>query len=122
MCIRDSLYAKQEKKDFLPTLEISAILKDWSKNRAKGSNTYPPSPIFQKPIVSWKMNEVEDFIRERIRLHRVAIQEPDMFDCTDEERWLSPKGIYNRCESYCNVNEFCNQYKGEINGGKQSKK
>ncbi len=116
------LYAKQEKKDSLPTLEISAILKDWSKNRAKRSNTYPPSPVFQKPIVSWKMNEVEDFIRERIRLHRVAIQEPEMFDCTDEERWLSPKGIYNRCESYCNVNQFCNQYKGETNGGKQSKK
>ena len=49
-------------------------------------------------------------------------EEPEMFDCTDEERWLSPKGIYNRCESYCNVNQFCNQYKGETNGGKQSKK
>tara|TARA_R100000742_G_C4279340_1_gene103655 strand:+ start:3652 stop:4437 length:786 start_codon:yes stop_codon:yes gene_type:complete len=116
------LYAKQENKKTLPTLEISAILKDWSKNKAEKSNTYPPSPVYQKPIVSWNMEKVEDFVKERIRLHRVALEEPDMFDCSDEERWLSPKGVYNRCKHYCNVNQFCNQYKGEINGGEQNKK
>lgn len=113
------LYAKKENKKILPNLGVTAILKDWSKTKANKSNTYPPSPVFQKPIVRWKMADAEKFVKERIRIHRIATQEPNLFDCSDEERWISPKGIYNRCEHYCNVNQFCNQYKGEINGGEQ---
>ncbi len=105
------LYAQEFDKEDLPEAEIIAVLKDWSKGRSKNSNTYPPSPIFVKPIMIWKKSEIEEFIKERIRLHTNALTNTQDVICSDEERWLSAKGKANRCEDWCNVNQFCNQYK-----------
>jgi hypothetical protein len=105
------LYAQEFDKKDLPEAEIIAVLKDWSKGRSKNSNTYPPSPIFVKPIMIWKKLEIEEFIKERIRLHTNALTNTQDVICSDEERWLSAKGKANRCEDWCNVNQFCNQYK-----------
>ena len=108
------MYATTNKLDKMPSLEVCAILKDWSPSKAQNSNTYPPSPIFMKPIPLWDKEKTESFIRERIKLHRSAVEEPHLFDCTDEERWLSSRGVYNRCENFCLVNKFCKQFnKGE---------
>jgi|TARA_R110001592_G_scaffold291113_1_gene560343 hypothetical protein len=105
------LYAQEFDKEELPQAEIIAVLKDWSKSRAKNSNTYPPSAIFVKPIMIWEKKEIEEFVRERIRLHTNALTDTQDIICSDEERWLSKKGKANRCEDWCNVNQFCNQYK-----------
>ena len=105
------LYAQEFDKEDLPEAEIIAVLKDWSKGRSKNSNTYPPSPIFVKPIMIWKKLEIEEFIKERIRLHTNALTNTQDVICSDEERWLSAKGKANRCEDWCNVNQFCDQYK-----------
>jgi len=105
------LYAQEFDKEDLPEAEIIAVLKDWSKGRSKNSNTYPPSPIFVKPIMMWKKLEIEEFIKERIRLHTNALTNTQDVICSDEERWLSAKGKANRCEDWCNVNQFCDQYK-----------
>ncbi len=112
------LYSSEFEKDKLPTAEIQAILKDWSKSRAKNSNTYPKSPIFVKPIMVWKKEEIEEFIKERIRLHIGALESTQDVICSDEERWMSAKGKANRCEDWCNVNKFCNQYKNNMEENK----
>ena len=108
------LYSLEFEKDNLPTAEIQAILKDWSKSRSKNSNTYPRSPIFVKPIMVWKKEEIEEFIKERIRLHIGALENTQDVICSDEERWMSTKGKANRCEDWCNVNQFCDQYKNNM--------
>lgn len=57
------------------------------------------------------MEEVENFIKERIKLHVASATDTQDIQCSDEEIWLSAKGKANRCEDWCNVNQFCNQYK-----------
>tara|TARA_B100000131_G_scaffold142322_1_gene138477 strand:+ start:6877 stop:7650 length:774 start_codon:yes stop_codon:yes gene_type:complete len=109
------MFSKVKEKE-MPDAQIIAILKDWSKPRSINSNTYPPSPVMVKPIANWSEEEIIKFIMERIALHEKAIENPQEILCSDEERWLSPKGVYNRCEHYCNVNKFCDQYIGEKNG------
>lgn len=109
------MYSKLYKDNPIPDARIIAILKDWSKGRATNSNTYPPSPVMIKPIENWGQDEIQDFIVERIKLHEEAMKEPQKFICSDEEIWLSPKGIATRCEQWCNVNSFCQQYKEREN-------
>jgi len=105
------LYALAFEKDTMPSAEVNAILKDWSKSRAKNSNTYPQTAVFTKPIMVWSMEEVENFIKERIKLHINALENTQKVLCSDKDVWMTAKGKANRCEDWCNVNKFCNQYK-----------
>jgi len=105
------LYALAFEKKEMPSAEVVAFLKDWSKSRSKNSNTYPQSAVFTKPIIVWSMEEVENFIKERIRIHVDALTNTQDVICSDEDVWLTSKGKANRCEDWCNVNQFCNQYK-----------
>jgi len=105
------LYALAFNKKDMPSAEVVAFLKDWSKSRSINSNTYPQTAVFTKPIMVWSMEEVENFIKERIKLHVASATDTQDIQCSDEEIWLSAKGKANRCEDWCNVNQFCNQYK-----------
>lgn len=67
-------------------IEIVAIYRDWSKMMAaRGRAEYPEKQVEILPVPKWSKEEVEDYLRERIRLHRDA--ELTLPLCTPEERW-----------------------------------
>jgi len=76
-------------------LQIVAILKDWSRRKAKQAHdgdNYPIVPVRIVPVPMWPSEDVDLFIRRRIREHVSARLLPDdkLPLCTPEERWQSP--------------------------------
>jgi hypothetical protein len=96
-------------------LQVIAILRDWSKARVK-TKGYPPSPIANIELPLWTYEERERFLKERVAIHQEAHGSYDLGgtlpECSEEERWVR-KGKATRCEEYCVVNKFCEQYKKE---------
>jgi len=74
------------------SLRIVCIYRDWSKNRAKQGNGYPPCAAGALPVQVWKDSEIEKYMGNRIYLHQQAqhLPEPELPDCTPEERWEKP--------------------------------
>ena len=98
-------------------LEIHAILRDWQKSKV-GENGYPVIPFQRIEIPLWDKNKAWEFLNERVRLHLKAesLKDEDLPPCTPDEQWMrSYRRI--RCEGYCNVRDFCYQYKKETFGG-----
>ena len=142
------------------SLQIVAILRDWSKSKAGKEDNYPDTQVVTIPITLWTPERQEEYIKERLGLHFSETVIP----CSDEERWVKPgkfavmkkgkksalrlldsekeaeawcmdnadagvnittgllemsNGItiversatFNRCELYCNVNQFCPVWK-----------
>jgi len=84
------LYAK---KGFSVTnLEITAILRDWSKSRSKLEPDYPKAASLTVPIKLSPMDEVESTLRQRVLLHKNAerLSDDDLPECSPEERWFRP--------------------------------
>lgn len=73
-------------------LQIAAILRDWSKGRAKQGGNYPPVPFMLLPVRKWPRPEVISYMLIRVRRHRLAEQTPDseLPVCTTLERWDKP--------------------------------
>jgi hypothetical protein len=143
-------------------LQVVAILRDWAKSKASEHN-YPDCQVKVIKIPKWSDEAAENYIRERVALHKESERLPDadLPHCSDEERWMRPnkwavmrdnrvsavrvldtheeacewlvnKGLAEpaegaflidksyqivcrpganvRCESYCNVQPFCQQY------------
>lgn len=128
-------------------LRIGFILRDW-KQAEVSLPQYPPHQVVTYGVKSWEQERTEDYLRQRIRLHReAAVTLPE---CTKEERWakedkyavvrtgskrasrlfaepdaaseyVSAKGpSYRvefrpgrsvRCESYCAVSDYCEQWR-----------
>ena len=63
-------------------LRIIAILRDWSKGKAK-SPDYPEVQVVPIDIPVWPIEKAEAYMAERVALHQMATPPP----CTDEERW-----------------------------------
>ena len=82
-----------------PTMEVKGLsiitlLKDWTESQSKRDGDYPKSAIEEIPIPMGKIDRVEKFIEERVKLH---IHEEEVYDageemsiCTEEERWSKP--------------------------------
>ncbi len=64
------------------------ILRDWSKTKAMTEPNYPKSQVVVYPIPRWTGEQVEDFLRKRIRLHEAA--KTSLPYCTPEEQWVRP--------------------------------
>lgn len=92
-------------------LEIIGALRDWQFAKSKTDRNYPSSQMAKHDIPIWERAKTQEFIKERIRAHYFARRELPL--CTKEETWSG-----RRCESYCSVNKFCDQYKGVIDGKK----
>lgn len=125
-------------------LEIIAILRDWKKGEMERRADYPVVPIVKVPIPMWPLEEAEEFIEERVMLHRAASTGAHI-PCSDDERWYTGTsyalmkiggkralkvadtreelgepadgqfieerpGEYRRCQSYCEVRQFCPQW------------
>ena len=69
------------------SLQIMAILRDWSKLKSMTSENYPKQQSVMIPIKRWKPEEQDAYIKERIRLHQRAESQEEPPICTPKERW-----------------------------------
>jgi hypothetical protein len=68
------------------SIEILAIVKDWSKMKVMQNKDYPRSPFVVVPIEIAKDEDVEKYILERIKLHKKS-WEGEPIPCTNKDRW-----------------------------------
>ena len=71
------------------TLEVIGIFRDFRKSEALRDPSYPQAAIQTIHVPLWTLEETEDYVRERVAIHRAASNGIDI-QCTDEERWMSP--------------------------------
>lgn len=90
------------------TIQIVGLLRDWQIRESKRSANYPRAQIAVMPIEIWPRDKTEAFILERIKMHLDA--EINLPLCTADERWLKATGENTRCENYCLVSNYCQQF------------
>lgn len=75
-------------------IRICAILRDWGRREAENNPSYPQAPIQIIDIPLWDFEKTEQFVKERVELHRQAKVSHDWGEelplCSDEERWTRP--------------------------------
>ena len=71
------------------TLRVIAIFRDWKKGDAERKPDYPQAAVGVIQIPVWSIQECNDYLNERVRLHQRAV-DGDVIPCTDEERWHEP--------------------------------
>lgn len=81
--------AKGEK---VKSIQICALIRDWSRREASVKSDYPQAPIQVLELPLWSLERTEGYIRERLEAHRNAKVADDWGDtlpeCTEEERWI----------------------------------
>jgi hypothetical protein len=80
--------AKQKK---VKSLQIVAIIRDWSAREARIKDDYPQAPIVVIDIPVWDDDKQETFVSQRLHVHAEAYFESDsggnLPDCTPEDMW-----------------------------------
>lgn len=80
---------KQEK---IAGVQICALIRDWSRREAQVKADYPQAPIQVINLPLWGFDKTEEYIRDRINLHRdskvAADFEEELPFCTDDEKWM----------------------------------
>ena len=75
----------------IKSLQIVAIIRDWSSREASLKEDYPQAPIVTIDIPIWPMQQREDFVNERLHMHAAAYFESDsggdLPECTSEQMW-----------------------------------
>jgi hypothetical protein len=73
------------------SIKVCAIIRDFSEHKTQ--DNYPEAKIVVRELPMWELNKTEQFIRERLELHRNAKVAQDfgepLPECTPEERWES---------------------------------
>lgn len=74
------------------TLGILYGIRDWFKSRARFNPDYPDSQVDKERVPLWDSVTAENYLHERVRLHRSADYESSIVNgelpkCTPEERW-----------------------------------
>jgi hypothetical protein len=74
-------------------LEIVALIKDWSKTKAKFDREYPQKPVVRIEITLWSMEDQEWFINSMVeKMEEEKYVEDDSLPfCSDEYRWKAPE-------------------------------
>jgi hypothetical protein len=83
------LVARNSDREEVRELAIVAILRDWSKTRAREGGDYPPVQIVEIPIRLWGLETRRAYLEQRVALHQRA-QAGELPECSDEERWAKP--------------------------------
>lgn len=70
-------------------LQIIAILRDWSKGKAKEGNGYPEVGAKAIEISRWTTDACEKYLADRVGLHQAAdaLDISQIPQCSPEERW-----------------------------------
>jgi hypothetical protein len=80
------------KKETVSSIQICAMIRDWSRRDAAFKPDYPPAPIQVLELNLWPLERTEAYIKERLQMHRLAKVADDWGDplpeCTDDERWM----------------------------------
>lgn len=75
------------------SLEIVAIIRDWSRHRARADKAYPQSPIMMLSLPLWAPDVRLAYLKERVRLHQEAEASAalgeDLPECSDEDMWAT---------------------------------
>jgi hypothetical protein len=78
----------------IDTINILAVIRDWTAREAKLNDDYPQSPMTVIPIPLWPQDLAENFVFDRINAHVDAgfsdAMEEDLPDCDSSERWYRP--------------------------------
>lgn len=76
------------------SLQIVAILRDWSRRKASIEPEYPKSNAVVVDVPLWDYEKQEAYVEERIVIHKQAQDQVDFIDslirCSDQERWAKP--------------------------------
>lgn len=67
-------------------LQVVAIYRDWSRAKAKASDSYPQTNVQIIEVPVWDLEKTRQYVEERVALHQSAEADGAMH-CTDEERW-----------------------------------
>jgi hypothetical protein len=82
----------RNKQVVLKELAVIAIVRDWQRTQAAIDPMYPQAPVVKIKVPIWSMARQENFLKERIRLHRETEMLHDIGaplpECSDEERWM----------------------------------
>jgi len=70
------------------SLEIVAMLRDWSKTEAARNPDYPTEQVVRIPIPLWPDAQAQEYLTERVRVHQLARE--TLPECSPAERWAKP--------------------------------
>ena len=88
LCHHNASELKVGEKQLKPTtLNILAILRDWSKLKSYQSQDYPKQQVVMIPIRKWSLQQQREFVFSRIQLHQSAERMDNTPVCTPKERW-----------------------------------
>jgi hypothetical protein len=68
------------------SLEVVAVIRDWTASGLKRSDDYPPRAVMVVPIDMWEPEKRDRYLADRVARH----SESGLRDCSDEERWKRP--------------------------------
>ena len=88
LCRKNQKTLTRYKKEVkVKSLNIMAILRDWSKLKVMQSDNYPRKQVVMIPIRRWSEEEQENYVQARIKLHQDAEKLDQLPLCTAKERW-----------------------------------
>lgn len=88
LCRKNQKTLTRYKKEVkVKSLNIMAILRDWSKLKVMQSDNYPRKQVVMIPIRRWSEEEQENYVQARIKLHQDAEKTDNLPLCTAKERW-----------------------------------
>ena len=88
LCRKNQRTLTRYKKEVkVKSLNIMAILRDWSKLKVMQSDNYPRKQVVMIPIRRWSEEEQENYVQARIKLHQDAEKADQLPLCTAKERW-----------------------------------
>ena len=88
LCRKNQKTLTRYKKEVkVKSLNIIAILRDWSKLKVMQSDNYPRKQVVMIPIRRWSEEEQENYVQARIKLHQDAEKSDQLPLCTAKERW-----------------------------------
>lgn len=82
------------KRQEVESINIVAILRDFSRKKAEVDHNYPQHGIYLQGYPVWTLDEQKKLALERVKLHQEASELPDneLPLCTPEERWYRGGG------------------------------